>query len=274
MIGVRFRPLALALALGPLAMGLGVSGCAARRFTAPTDAGAPFPDFAQVHASVSTSCAGVRTFQGELGLSGRVGDERLRVRVVAGLARPASLRLDAVAPFGPPVFMLAVREGTAILLLPRAGRVVRGASAGELLGALIGVNLSPEDLLAILTGCVVPRPRAAAGRLHADGIATVDLDGGATLYLRRPAGAWTVRAARRAGWQIEYPAWQGAFPATVRLQSTGAVPVDLLAMLSQIETNTDIQAEAFTVNVPADAAPMTVDELRDAGPLRGQGGPE
>jgi outer membrane biogenesis lipoprotein LolB len=255
-------------------LGFALSGCAARRFTAPTGAGAPFPDFAQVHASVSTSCAGVRTFQGELGLSGRVGDERLRGRVVAGFERPASLRLDAPAPFGAPVFILAAREGTAILLLPRAARVLRSASAGEMLGALTGVNLSPADLLAILTGCVVPGARAAAGRLHAGAVASIDLEGGATLFLRRQAGAWTVRAARRDGWQIEYPAWQGAFPATVRLQSTGEVPVDLVVTLTQIETNLDIQADAFTLRVPADAVPMTFDELRDAGPLRGQAGRE
>jgi outer membrane biogenesis lipoprotein LolB len=253
------------------AVALGASGCAARRFTAPTDAGAPFPDFAQVHAAVSTSCAGVRTLQGELGLSGRVGEQRLRGRVVAGFVKPASLRLEAVAPFGAPYFILAAREGTAVLLLAREGRVVRGASASELLGALTGVTLSPADLLAILTGCVVPDARAGGGRLHAGTVASIDLEGGATLFLRRQAGAWTVRAARRDGWQIEYPAWQGTFPSTVRLQSTGDVPVDMVIALSQIETNLDIPADAFTLSVPSDAAPMTVDELRDAGPLRGAG---
>ena len=43
--------------------------------------------------------------------------------------------------------------------------------------------------------------------------------------------------------------------------------VDLTVGLSQIETNKDLEDAAFTVNVPGDADPITVDELRESGPL-------
>jgi hypothetical protein len=132
------------------------------------------------------------------------------------------------------------------------------------------VSLAPADLLAILTGCVVPSPRAAAGRVHGNGVASLELDGGATLYLRRPATVWQPVGARRDGWLIEYPVIAGQFPGAVRLRSEGsAVPVDVTATLSQMETNTDLSAATFAVDVPDDAAPMTLDELREAGPLRG-----
>jgi hypothetical protein len=79
---------------------------------------------------------------------------------------------------------------------------------------------------------------------------------------------WTLRAAKRDGWQIEYPSWSGNFPQQVRLQSTKPnVNVDLTASLSQIETNKDLEDAAFGVNVPPDADPITLDELRTAGPL-------
>ena len=86
---------------------------------------------------------------------------RLRGRVIAGFERPASMRLEGVAPFGPPAFILVARGGDATLLLPRDERVVRGASPEDVLGALTGVALAPADLLAVLTGCVVPRSGAA-----------------------------------------------------------------------------------------------------------------
>jgi hypothetical protein len=106
--------------------------------------------------------------------------------------------------------------------------------------------------------------------VHGNGLASLDLDGGATLYLRRPAAAWLPAAARRDGWLIEYPAMGGLFPAAVRLRSEGGtVDVDLTATLSQIQTNHDLLAETFSVEIPATAAPLTLDELRDAGPLRG-----
>jgi hypothetical protein len=214
---------------------------------------------------------GVRTLTAELALSGRAGRQKLRGRVVAGFARPSSMRLEGVAPFGPPAFILASRGDTAVLLLPRDSRVLRGTRAEEILGALTGVTLGPADLLAILTGCVVPAPQATGGRLHANGWASIDLMGGATLFLQ-PVGRglpmWQLRAARRSGWQIEYPTWSGAFPAAVRLQSEDpALMVDLTTALSQVETNTEIDANAFSVTVPNDASPITIEELRQNGPL-------
>lgn len=250
-------------------LGVVFSACATRTFAPPTDPGAPFPDLAQTESQVFRHCTGVRTLQAELRLSGRAGRQSLGGRVHAGFDRPASMRLEGVAPFGAPIFILVTRGESATLLLPRDARVVRGRPEA-ILGALTGVSLAPADLLAILTGCVIPSPRASAGRVHGNGVASLDLAGGATIFLRRPASVWLPVAARRDGWTIEYPAMQGSFPAAVRLRSSGAGPaVEMTATLSQIEANTDLATEAFDVEVPPGTATMTVEELRDAGPLRG-----
>jgi hypothetical protein len=45
------------------------------------------------------------------------------------------------------------------------------------------------------------------------------------------------------------------------------VNVDLTAALSQIETNKDLEDAAFNVTVPPGADPISLDELRAAGPL-------
>ena len=247
---------------------IAATSCGPRRVALPTDAGTPFPDFATVHKQVASACSGVRTLTAALSLRGRVGDERLSGRVIAGFERPASMRLDGVAPLGQPLFILVAQSGNGTLLLPRQSLVVRGQPPDAILDALIGVNLAPADLQAILTGCVVPTPTATAGRLHANGWASIDLQGGATLYLRR-SSQWDVRAARRDGWQIEYTPGQSRFPVSVHLVSNSSkVPVDLTAGLSDLEANVDLDAAAFRVNVPADAKPLTLDELRESGPLR------
>jgi hypothetical protein len=250
-------------------LGIALSGCAARRLNLPSDPGTPFPDYSTVHAQVSAACSGARTVTAELALSGRAAEQRLRGRVVSGFQRPASMRLEGVAPFGPPAFILVARSGEATLLLPRDERVVRGAKAEDILGALTGVALAPADLQAILTGCVTATPRATGGRLHGGGWASIDLDGGAVIYLRRDGATWSVRAARRGDWQIEYPMWQGSFPSVVGLRSDAA-RVDLAAAISQLEVNVDVEAAAFTVTIPADARSLTLDELRASGPLRDQ----
>ena len=237
-----------------------MSACASRALTLPADPGAPLPDFADVHRQASAACTGVRTLTAELGLSGRAGGRALRGRAIVGFERPASIRLEGVAPFGPPAFVLAGSGADATLLLPRDNRVLRGARAEDILGALTGVALSPADLLAVLTGCVTAMPVASAGRRHQNGWASLDLEGGATLFLEREP----------TGWQIEFPEWQGSFPATVRLRYTDPkLDVDLTASVSQLEANVAVDPAAFTVTVTEELA-MSLDELRDAGPLRGQ----
>ena len=243
------------------------AACGARRIQLPSDPGSPFPDYPQVYDEVTTACRGARTLTAELGLRGRAGGQRLSGRLVSGFERPASMRLEAVAPFGPPGFILVTRGKEAVLLLPRDERVVRGESAEAILGALTGVTLAPADLQAILTGCVVPATKAIGGRMHANGWASIDLEGGATMYLQR-MGAWRIRAARRDGWDVDYPVWQGSFPQTIRLQSQNSpANVDMTATLSQIEVNVDVDPAAFAVDVPPDASPLSLEELRAAGPL-------
>lgn len=246
---------------------LALAGCAQRTVQLPTGAGTPLPDFAAVHAEVSKSCNSVRTLTAELGLSGRAGGQRLRGRALAGFQAPDAMRLEGLAPFGPPVFILAAQRSAATLLLPRDDRVLRDATAGEILGALTGVSLAPADLKAILTGCVVPSPRAAGGAQHGNDWRSIELQDKARVYLRRVSNRWQIRAATREGWRIEYPDWQTAFPRAVRLISQTPA-VDVTADISQIETNVPIDPAAFLVDVPSAAVSITLDELRQAGPLR------
>lgn len=266
---MKGRPVCILTFAFCIALSLALTGCAAKRVALPTDAGTSFPHYNQVFAELTSACRGVRTLTAELSLSGRAGGEKLRGRVLAGFERPSSIRLEGVAPFGPPAFILVARGDGATLLLPRERHVVRNASADEILGALTGVSLAPGDLQAILTGCVVASPNATGARLHGGGWASVDLDGGATVYLKRARDRWQIAAGRRGAWRIEYPAWQGAFPATVRLVSDAPVKVDLTAGLSQVQTNVDLEAAAFTVTVPPDATPLPVEALRNSGPLQG-----
>jgi hypothetical protein len=41
----------------------------------------------------------------------------------------------------------------------------------------------------------------------------------------------------------------------------------MTATLTQIEVNVDLDPMAFTVDVPANVTPLSVEELREAGPL-------
>jgi hypothetical protein len=275
----RCRPRAAAFCILHFAFCIAVASCGVpKAITLPSDPGAPLSDFASVQAQVSSACAGVRTLRGELGLSGRAGDERVRGRVHVGFERPSSMRLEGVAPFGPPAFILAGRGDSATLVLQREERIVRNAPPEAILEALTGVSLGPADLLAAFTGCVLPSPRPTAGRVHSGDRASIDIESAdqgqarrATLFLKRSGSRWQLYAARRDRWQIEYAFGTGMFPQSVRLVSLSPdVPVNIATALAEIETNVDIDPAAFTVQEQKNLEPLTLEELRQAGPLRGQ----
>jgi outer membrane lipoprotein-sorting protein len=46
------------------------------------------------------------------------------------------------------------------------------------------------------------------------------------------------------------------------------VPVSLSVAVSQIEANVDLEDSAFTLEVPPGTEALTLEELRQAGPLR------
>ena len=190
--------------------------------------------------------------------------------MLAGVAAPDLIRLEAAAPFGPPLFILVADGTTTTLLLPRENRVLRGESPAVILDALVGLELGPSDLLAILSGCVTPDPRAVGGRLFPSDWSRIDLSGGAAAYLQRDRQTgWFVRAAARDALTIDYDAVGNRTPPTVRLlahDSRGSTS-DLRIGLSQVAIDQKLGPEVFRVRVPADATPISLAELREAGPL-------
>jgi hypothetical protein len=258
--------LARAAVLAALVFG---SSCAPARLALPTGAGVPFPDYAQAFAEASTVCAGVRTLTAELAVSGRAGGTKLRGRVIAGLEQPGSIRLEGVSPFGAPLFILVARAGTATLLLQRDNRVLIGAGAADILDALTGVAMTPDDLRAALAGCVAAEHAPEEGRAFGQEWLRVQLPRDVRVYLRRVGVRWRIEAGEVGGVRVEYRSFQDGAPLDVRLTATAGrrEASDLRLALSQVDRNAPIPAAAFSVIVPKDATPLTLKELRDSGPL-------
>jgi hypothetical protein len=241
------------------------AACAPARPTLPSGAGAPFPEAPAAYEEAVQDCRGARTVLAELGLSGRAGETRLRGRINAGIAAPANIRLEGLAPvLGRSIFVLVARGGDATLLLTREDRVVRDAPPEAIIEALTGVALTPADLLAAVAGCGISPGTPTNGRAFGDSWAAVDV-GGVTTYLRRVDARWRVAGAVRDQLTLLYDGFDRRPPATIHLRA-GAV-ADITLRVSQLEINTDIDPQAYDVVVPPDALPLTLEELRRSGPL-------
>lgn len=250
--------------------------CGVKSFIPPAGPGTPFADYATAFEQATGACAGVKTISATLSLSGRAGNARLRGRVDAGFAASGQARLEGRAPFGRPAFILVARsDSSATLVLPRDNRVLRDAPAAAVVEALAGVALNPDELHWVVAGCGFGGPRAAAGRTYGDWLA-VDANG-TTHYLRRIDRRWRLMASARGPLILEYRDFTSQRPSTIRMRATSpaAAPraqTDLTVKLSDVAINVPLGPEVFSVEIPAGADPLTLEELRRAGPL-GAGSP-
>jgi hypothetical protein len=224
------------------------------------------------------ACSGVRSMTAEISVSGSVAGRRLRVRIIAGVVPPRQARLEALAPFGAPLFIFASTDDVATLLLPRDGRVLERASSMAVLETIAGAPLATADLDSLMTGCA-PREVKNGARRVGDTWQVMRV-GSDEIYLHREAGSapW-VLAARvrrtadlRREWREEFRDHRDGLPRAIRLSSvdlTGQVggEFDLQLALTQVEVNVPLPGEAFTVDVPRGAVSITLDELRRSGPF-------
>lgn len=167
-----------------LTFALALSACAAR--LPPRPVGTPSVDTTAVDAftRATLACRGFRTLTGELSLSGRASGERIRGRVIAGLEAGGSVRLEGVAPFGAPVFILAGRAERATLLLPREHRVLPETAVADVLERLTGLALGADDLRLMISGCLVDDAVPSGGQQWPGGWQAVTLAADRVAYLR------------------------------------------------------------------------------------------
>jgi outer membrane biogenesis lipoprotein LolB len=246
------------------------AGCAARRPALPTGPGIPFPGFSSAYEQATTGCRDVRSMVASLALSGRAGSNRLAGRIDAGLAAPASIRLELFPPlsFGKPAFILAARDENATLLLPRENRVLRGATPEQIVEALTGVPLGGAELLSVLSGCGLAVGTPGDGRAYQNGWIAADADG-STIYLRQVGGRWLVAGTTRGPIAVQYGNVDAASgrPQSVNVRTTpaaGGAATNLTVKLSDVQINTSPSDDVFAVDVPAGAVPLTLDELKRA----------
>jgi hypothetical protein len=250
-------------------LAIAVSACAPKAPTLPTGAGEPLAGFAGAYTESVSACRGVHTYTAVLALSGKAGRTKLRGRIEAGFAERGRMLLQGLAPFGRPVFVLTSNGSRGTLVLPRDARVLDNAPPEEIVNALAGVSLGAEQLRTIVSGCGFwPDAAPTDGRSFPNGWAAIVFPDG-TAYLRHVENRWQYAAASRRTLTVFYGDFSNGHPTTIRLRSDAAseTQADLTLRASQIEINTTIDPRAFVPDIPDQATPMTLDELRRAGPL-------
>ena len=238
----------------------------------PSGPSTPLADAQGILRDAIGHCAGLHSITAELGLSGRAGSTKLRGRLQAGFAQPGHVRLEAVAPFGAPYFVVAGTGDRTTLWLPRDARVLRDTSAADIVEALAGFSATPDDLAAWLEGCPSASFDGSAGQSF--GADWAQIAGTTRSAWFRKTDRWRLVQTAHDGLSVEFADYAGLQPGRIRIRRAAAdrAALDVGVSISQVETNVTLGDRAFAVDVPADAAPITLDELRRTGPLRDSSG--
>jgi hypothetical protein len=235
------------------------AACATARFTVPAGPATPAPEAVAAWETATAECRAVRTARATMRLAARAGDRRVpRVRVGAAFDDGRALALQAES-----FFTLRGPTGDATLVM-RDGRFVR-APVPDIVHALVDVRLDAARLLAILTGCVMPDPRAVSGERR-DGYLVVRLPDGIGYLHQSGAGPWQVRAGSVGDLDIHYarrgPVWPRDITLTSTATNTGPTVSITISGLDIYETNGTLAPGLFEPVIPPGATEMTIDELR------------
>jgi hypothetical protein len=257
----------LSTALGLVGALLLASGCAAHRFTRPTGPIVPvqLSDARAIWADATKECSTVDRYNAEIRPSGRAGGSRVRGSLALAVTSTGLIGVEA--KYGPQsIFDLKGTADRATLWLPLERRVVT-APAAQILNALVGLDIDPVRLLAVLTGCVaVDRELSRAVRVGQ--WLRLETTDNTTVFVAETPGERRVVAADFDRLSIEYGPLVGGMPSRLTIATTpGRAPVvNLTFAIKDVLRNPDLSAEAFRVVVPADAVPASVSDLRPLGP--------
>lgn len=136
----------------------------------------------------------------------RRGEDRQRLTGVLLVKRPASVRFEALSPFGQPVLLVTVHDGRLTAWDLQQNEVLTGPATAQSIGRTLGLPLDPEDLVAVLAGrAAPPRDLRVAAVLppdeHGTSLEVVDGDRRRRIWLDPASGA--VRRMSMDGGRIE-----------------------------------------------------------------------
>jgi hypothetical protein len=239
------------------------SACSPAMFSPPSGPGEPATNAADVWQAATARCQSVTAYSALIALSGSA-PRFPTINVTAAFTSAGAAYLQAQHS-GKPLFLLA-GDGSRAALWLRDDNTITTAPLPDIVHALVDVKLGGEDFLAFLTGCPLRNRSVTDARRYGSLLSIRTADGRAFLDVTTSP---RVRAADTRGVLIDYgktpsPAW----PADVSI-STETPRVQLRFRPEQVEINETLPTEMFAMPATAKSAtPITLEELRKAGPLR------
>jgi hypothetical protein len=235
-----------------------VGGCSRRPVAVGPAIPVPAEDADRLLADLAGSARGVQRYQAVLKVRGEGPDGRFSATEVLIFQRPDRVRVELLATFGPSRWIAVTRDGRITVLFPKTREYLEESAVEDVVAALLGIRLSPPEVMAILDGSGLPL--AGERSLRAE-------RRGDRIRIALPSGtvdveADQVREAQAAGYRVIYPTeWkdmQRQVPDRIDIVSE---KLEASLSVEDLDINVRLDPEAFVVSLPDGAGRLALAQI-------------
>jgi len=200
----------------------------------------------------------VSRYQAVLKIRGKGPEGRFTATQVLIFERPDRVRVELLGAFGSTRWIALAADGEILVWFPSRREFLRDTRVEEVVGALLGMPMSPEEVMAALAGVGLPfRDSRPSKAVREDGASRIELDG-AQIELDEVQVRW----ASGDGYRVVYPTrWKARgkqVPDRLEIQSR-----ELQASIDveDLDVNVLLHPKAFVLELPQDAQRLELHQI-------------
>jgi outer membrane lipoprotein-sorting protein len=246
--------------LGVLALAVVAASCARTPPVLPPPLPLDASESEAVLAELAREAMAIRRYRALVRIRGKGPEGGFDGKLVVLFERPEKLRVELLGPFGSTRWSAVSDEEGITAYFPGRRQYVREHDVEDIVGRLLGIRLSPAEVMALLSGVGLPLSGTTVAegerqgemvrlRLQEGGELTMDASGQVT-------GASSPRY--RVSYPTEWKRRRRQVPDRLRIESPS---LEASLWAEDVEVNVSIEPEAFVLELPADAVRLRPAEI-------------
>ena len=214
----------------------------------------------QILDRLASEGAAVARYQAVVRIRGEGPDGRFSATQLLIFDRPDSVRIELLGAFGSTRWVAVTAQGEIMVWFPSRREYLRERRVADVVGVLLGLRLSPTEVMAVLAGTGLPLEEYHPVRASRQGALTrLELDGG-MIELE----GFQVRAAANAEYRISYPtSWKDEGKHVPYLVEISSEKLQATLRVESPDVNIRLHPEAFVVDLPDDANRLELHQVGD-----------
>ena len=243
----------------------GSSACSRRPVATGPAVPLPNEEAVRLLDDLESSQQSIVRYQAVLKVRGEGPEGRFSATELVVFERPGRVRVELLATFGASRWIAVTDGGEITVLFPRSREYLQESAVEDVVSALLGIRLRPEEVMAILAGSGLPLGEANPARAErvGEGVRVVlsgELPDGPDERVDIERGQ--VREAVGSRYRVVYPTdWKQmgrTAPERIELASD---QIEISLTVEDLDINVRLDPEAFTISIPEGAARLGVAEI-------------